>query len=126
MGLKTAGEKLCFQGGLFSAARHVALHTAAPEAANELTGNGYARIAVDAAGWTIDAVTGQASNAAAIAFPAPTAAWGKPTHVGLWDMAGGGNLLASLALDNDMPAPAPGAEVSFAIGALTFAITTDD
>ncbi len=125
MGLKTEGEKLCFQGGLLSATVHVALHTADPDAANELAGGDYNRVAVDAVGWTIDAGTGEASNAAVIAFPAPTAAWGDPTHVGLWDAAAGGNLLASVALANDVPAPAPGAEISIPAAALAVAIITD-
>ena len=112
MGLKTEGEKLCFQGGLLSAAVHVALRTADPAAANELSGNDYARVAVLAAGWAVNAGTGEASNAAVSAFPAPTAMWGDPIHVGLWDAAVGGNLLASVALANDVPAPAPEAEIS--------------
>ncbi len=125
MGLKTEGEKLCFQGGLFSRTIHVALHTAAPEFITELSGNGYARVAVAETGWTVDAGSGQASNAAAIAFPAPTADWGDPTHVALWDALAAGNLLASAALAHDVPAPGVGAVVSFAIGAITFDITTD-
>ncbi len=125
MGLKTAGEKLCFQGGLFGAAVHVALHEADPEAANELSGASYARIAVDAGDWTVGAASGRVSNTAAIDWPAPTAAWAKPTHVGLWDAAILGALLASGAL-NDVPAPAPGANLSFAADALAFDLATDD
>lgn len=125
MGLKTEGEKLCFQGGLFSRAIHVALHTANPDASNELTGGGYARATTAEADWTVDAATGEASNATGIAFPDPEATWGDPTHVALWSEATGGDLLASAELANDVPAPAPGAEVSFPVGTLAFAIATD-
>jgi len=125
MGLKTAGATLCFRGGLLSGTVHVALHTAEPEAANELAGNGYARVAVGEADWTIDGASGEASNANRIAFPTPTAAWADPTHVALWDAAGAGNLLAAIALTNDVAPPPAGIEVSFPIGTLTLALATD-
>lgn len=126
MGLKTAGEKKCFKGGLFGATVYVALHSGDPEAGNELAGGGYARVAVASNGWTIDQASGRASNAGAVAYPDPTAEWDDPTHAGLWDAAAGGSLLASAALSHDVPAPAPGAGVSFAAGDLTFDIATDD
>ncbi len=125
MGLKTEGEKLCFQGGLLSATVHVALHTADPTAANELSGNNYARVAVLAADWTIDAGNGRASNTNDIRFPTRTATWGKPTHVGLWDAATGGDLLLSLALDEAVPAPSPSIDVTFDAGKLIFNLKTN-
>lgn len=125
MGLKTAGEKLCFKGGLFGGGVHVALHAGDPAAANELAGGGYARAAVAAASWRVDPATGRASNAAGIAFPEPGSAWRAPTHVGLWDAAAGGALLASGALSGAAPAPRPGAAARFAAGALTFDLKTD-
>ena len=126
MGLKTEGEKLCFKGGLFSATRYVSLHTADPTSANELSGGGYARVAVAAAGWTVDTTSGDVTNAAAIAFPDPTADWSDPTHVGLWSAATGGNLLATVALTDDVSAPQTGNEVDFPAGELDFGLTTDD
>ncbi len=125
MGLKTEGEKRCFQGGLFSRVLYVALHTADPDAANELTESGYARIPVNAAGWQVDTATGEASNVDDIAFPERTVDWSDPTHVGLWDQAAAGNLLASLALDSDVSAPAPHVEVSFPAGTLAVNLETD-
>ena len=125
MGLKTEGEKRCFESGLLGADVYVGLHTGEPEAANELSANGYARVAVAPAGWTVDAVTGAASNADAIDFPERTAPWGDPTHVGLWDAANGGNLLASFALSADTSAPQPYVEVDFPAGALTLSFPTD-
>ena len=103
---------------------YVGLHTGEPEAANELSANGYARVAVAPAGWTVDAVTGAASNVDSIEFPERTAPWGDPTHAGLWDAANGGNLLASLALVDTSP-PQPYVEVDFPAGALTLNLPTD-
>lgn len=125
MGLKTEGEKLCFQGGLLSATVYVALHTADPTAANELSGNNYARVAVNATDWTVDATSGQASNTNEVQFPSRTVTRSDPTHVGLWDAATGGNMLLSLALDADVPAPTPSIDVAFDAGALIFNLSTD-
>ena len=125
MGLKTEGEKLCFQGGLLSAAVYVALRTADPAAANELSGNDYARVAVLAAGWAVNAGNGRASNTNDIRFPTRTAAWSKPEHVGLWDAAVGGELPLSLALDEAVPAPSPSIDVAFDAGKLIFNLKTD-
>ena len=126
MGLKVEGEKRCFESGLLGADVYVGLHTGEPEAANELsTPNGYARVAVAPAGWAVDAATGEASNVDAVTFPERTAPWGDPTHVGLWDEATGGNLLASLALDADVSPPQPHVEVDFPAGTLTLNLPTD-
>ncbi len=106
MGLKTAGVRLCFQGGLLNATVYVALHTADPDATNEEDGAGYARAAVAPAGWTVDASSGRASNGARIDFPDPTGDWGDSTHVALWSAETGGDLLFSGALSEDVEAPA--------------------
>ena len=126
MGLKTAGAKLCLEGGLFGRGVHVALHVGEPAAATELAGGGYARAAAAASGWRVDPATGRASNAAEIAFPEPGSAWRAPTHVGLWDARTGGALLASGALAGAPPAPEAGAAARFPAGALTFELETDD
>lgn len=78
---------------------HISLHSADPGAtgASELTGNGYARVAVTTAvgSWSVPATNGavrQITNAAAVAFPAATtAAWAAATHFGIWDAATIGN-----------------------------------
>lgn len=106
-------------------ALYVALFTGDPgeagSLAQEVTGGSYARVArgpSDAA-WALP-VSGDKTftNAAAVTFPAPTAAWGTVTHFGICDASTGGNVLASGALDTPTTigsgAPAP----SFAAGDL--------
>lgn len=101
----------------------------------EITGGGYARVAVSAslanfsgtqgAGTTVasSGTSGTSSNNAAITFPVPSANWSAPvTHMALMDAASGGNawiigqLAAPKTVNNGDPAP------SFAAGALSFQI----
>jgi hypothetical protein len=115
---------------------YIALFTSAPSdtgPGTEVSGGSYARVAVTSAttawngthGNTTGAssgTNGTISNANAIAFPTPTAAWGSITHFGIFDAASGGNLLIWGALNtaktvnNGDPAP------TFAAGALTVQI----
>ena len=55
----------------------------------ELTGNGYARVAVTFGA----AASGTASNSAAVEFSAATGSWGTVTHFGIFDASSAGNLL---------------------------------
>jgi hypothetical protein len=107
------------------AALYVALLTAAPSdsgGGTEVTGGGYARVSTtpgDAMwtatqGGTVGAstgTTGHTANAAAIQFPAPSAAWGHITHFAIYDAAAAGNLIVHGPLDtardiaNGDPAP---------------------
>lgn len=84
---------------------YVALHSADPTDAAlgtvEFAGGSYARVAVAVADaqWTAPAATGTdryVANAAPITFPAPTAAWGTYTHVGIWTAASGGDLIVAM------------------------------
>lgn len=116
---------------------YVVLFTAAPGetgGGTEVSGGGYARVAVanTSANWDLthggatdanaDGVADDATvqNAVQIDFPAPTGDWGQVTHWGLADAATGGNLWIYAALNtpktinNGDPAP------SFAAGALTY------
>ena len=75
---------------------YVALFTAAPSdsgGGTEVSGGGYARqtIAFTTSGDTT-------SNNAAIEFPTATANYGSVTHVGIFDAASAGNLMAHAAL----------------------------
>ena len=74
---------------------YVGLQTAAPSdsaAGTEVSGGAYARQSV---AWTIGTGgTAQASNTAALTFPAATTDWGTVTHAGVYDAASGGNLVA--------------------------------
>src|SRR5574337_959888 len=82
--------------------------------AQEVTGGSYARVACGPsdATWNLP-VAGDKTfkNAAAVTFPAPTAAWGTATHFGICDASTGGICFASGALDTPTTvgsgAPAP-------------------
>jgi hypothetical protein len=60
----------------------------------ELTGNGYARVAITFGA----AASAVASNNAAVEFPAASGSWGTISHFGLFDAASAGNLLIHGAL----------------------------
>lgn len=91
---------------------YAALFTSDPlddNSGDEVTGGGYARVAVACStstwkstnGLTSGASSGTlgtTSNAGAITFPTPTGAWGTVTHLGIFDAPSGGNLLAYGAL----------------------------
>lgn len=75
---------------------HIALYTSAPDdtgGGTEVSGGGYGRQAVT---FTISGNT--ASNNAAIEWDVATASFGTVTHVGVFDAASGGNLIAYAAL----------------------------
>jgi hypothetical protein len=113
-----------------------ALYTAAPGEAGggtEVTGGSYARVnlAPSDTNWTAtqggtsgasSGTTGQTSNAVAITFPTPSAAWGTISHMAQLSASSGGNpytygaLGSPKTVNNGDPAP------SFAIGALTVTI----
>ena len=75
---------------------HIALYTGAPDdtgGGTEVSGGGYGRQAVT---FTISGNT--ASNNAAIEWDTATSGYGTVTHVGVFDAATGGNLIAYAAL----------------------------
>ena len=82
---------------------YVALSTADPtddgSGIAEPSGNGYARVATDAADWNA-ASGGATSNAADISFPTATGSWGEISHFAIFDAASGGNMLAHGDLDS--------------------------
>tara|TARA_R100001594_G_scaffold34170_6_gene63101 strand:+ start:8751 stop:9164 length:414 start_codon:yes stop_codon:yes gene_type:complete len=86
-----------FGGTAYSAPStwYVGLQTATPSdsaGGTEVSGGAYARQSV---AWTIQTGgTAQASNTAALTFPAATTDWGTVTHAGVYDAATGGNLVA--------------------------------
>jgi hypothetical protein len=59
----------------------------------EISGNGYTREAV-----TFSVTGDTATNTAAIEFDAATASWGTVSHVGVFDAASSGNLIAHSSL----------------------------
>ena len=75
---------------------HLALYTSAPDdtgGGTEVSGSAYARQSV---AFTISGNT--ASNTSALEFPTATGSYGTVTHVGVFDAASGGNLIAYAAL----------------------------
>lgn len=75
---------------------YIALFTDDPTDAGtgtEISGNGYTREAV-----TFSVTGDTATNTAAIEFDAATASWGTVSHVGVFDAATSGNLIAHSSL----------------------------
>ena len=75
---------------------HIALYTAAPNDAGggtEVTGGAYARQSV---AFSVSGNT--ATNSGAVEYPTATASYGTVSHVGVFDAATGGNLIAYAAL----------------------------
>lgn len=122
-----------FRGQAYTAPAniYVALYTAAPSDAGggtEVTGGGYARVAIAPAGWNgthgnttgaSSGTSGQISNAGAVPFAAPTANWGTATHFALFDAATGGNMLFQAALTTARTINSGDAAPVFNAGALT-------
>lgn len=89
-----------FAGAAYTApgTHYLGLFTAAPGEAGggtELSGNAYVRKAV---AFTTSGDT--TSNNAAIEFPTATGSWGTVTHVGVFDAASSGNLMAYATLSS--------------------------
>ena len=75
---------------------HVALYTAAPNdsgGGTEVSGGAYARQSV-----TFTVSGNEATNSGAVEYPTATASYGTVSHVGVFDAASGGNLIAYAAL----------------------------
>lgn len=107
---------------------YVALYSAATDDTNaggtELTGNGYARVAVSpaAGSWAAPGVGGNTTNAIEIAFPAATGSpWATATHFAIHDAATVGNRYYHGALTASKTA-AVGDVIRFAVGALSITV----
>lgn len=106
---------------------YVALFTATPSdsgGGTEVSGNGYARVAVtnNATNWPA-ASGGNKANGTAITFPQATpSGWGVVTQFGIFDASTAGNLIAWGDLSASKTVDALDT-VSFAIGSLTIALT---
>ncbi len=100
---------------------YASLHTASPgqTGANEVTGNGYARVPVTFGTDT----NGAGSSSSAVTFTGPTPAnWGTVTHMGIWDALTAGNNLYGDALTNPV-ATSVGVNVVLPSGAISLAET---
>lgn len=83
---------------------YVGLHTANPTDAGtgtEVSGNGYARVAITDKFGTASGTGGSlSSNADITGFTASGGNWGTVSHIGIWDASTSGNLLFHTALDS--------------------------
>ena len=107
----------------------------AGEGGTEVTGGGYARVAITASltTWsgtqgpgTVVASTGtdgDLSNNVVIQFPAPTGAWGVVTDQAIFDALTGGNILTSSALTDPKTINANDDAPSFAIDTFVHSIS---
>ena len=104
---------------------YISLHSADPSltGSSELSGNGYARVAVSPASgsWDAPATNGsvrQIANTNAIAFAAATGSdWTAATHFGIWDASTSGNFIRGAALGSSRTVQV-GDTATFAAGAL--------
>ena len=117
------GDAAGVQNSATAGSFYISLHTADPgetgtQTTSEATYTSYARVAVArfGAGWTVSG--NNASNAAAINFPACTGGTNTITHFGIGsDVSGAGNLFFKGALSASL-AVSSGITPSFAIGEL--------
>jgi hypothetical protein len=117
------GDAAGLQNSATAGSLYVSLHTGDPgetgdQTTNEATYTSYARVAVarSGAGWTVSG--NNASNAAAVTFPAATGGTNTITHFGIGtDLSGAGSLLFKGALSASL-AVSSGITPSFAIGEL--------
>ena len=83
---------------------YVGLHTADPTDAGsgaEVSGNGYARVAITDKFGTASGTGGSvSSNADITGFTASGGNWGTVSHIGIYDASTSGNLLFHTALDS--------------------------
>jgi hypothetical protein len=117
------GDAAGLQNSATAGSFYISLHTADPgeagtQTTSEATYTSYARVAVarSGAGWTVSAAN--ASNTAAVNFPAATGGTNTITHFGIGsDVSGAGNLFFKGALSASL-AVSSGITPSFAIGEL--------
>lgn len=117
------GDAAGVQNSATAGSFYISLHTADPgetgtQTTSEATYTSYARVAVarSGAGWTVSG--NNASNAAAVNFPACTGGTNTITHFGIGsDVSGAGNLFFKGALSASL-AVSSGITPSFAIGDL--------
>ena len=130
--LETALLNHLFRTSTFSkpSSVYVALFTAAPSDAGggtEVSGGSYARVAIASgdSSWSAPADASGAqrtTNAAEVAFPESTAAWGTVTHFGLFDASTSGNLLVWGALTVSRNVDAAGITLKMAAGDLSVSV----
>ena len=102
----------------------VGLFTAAPSdtgGGTEVSGSGYARQSVTFGAPSQSGESARIANTGAVSFTASGGAFGTVTHVGYFDAATGGNLLAWAPITN--ATIGDGDTLNFASGALTVSLS---
>jgi hypothetical protein len=113
-----------YVGLSLSPATKIGLVVNANGQASEISGGGYARVAVVNNLTNFPAVSGGSkSNGIAITFPRPTADWGTVYSVFLADAPGSGNIWRYIDLPSPLVISNGAAAPSIAAGALTFSHT---
>ena len=126
--VRSADLQLDAVAGVAVAARtpqYITLHTARPpSAANEVSGNSYARQSIANTGWTKATADGvrRLLNAAVVRFPTPTGSGWSTSNgcIAVWDRlpsAGGAMALFYIELSANFAAGDP---VEWAIGSLSY------
>ena len=111
MGLKASGADRLFKGGLLNGNHWAALFYNNSGTQTEISGNGYARVALTLASWQRDPGTRRYENANDIIFPVPTpAAWPAINQIGLFSVATGGTPFVTVDITATDP-PQIGAQV---------------
>ena len=101
----------------------VGLSTTAPNeggTVTELSGSGYARVAVPAGTWASTGV-GTMKNSAAVTFPAASGDWGTVSHFHAWTATTGGTMIMFGSLGTNQNVPS-GGTASFGSAALSFTL----
>ena len=108
--------------------RYITVHTnAAPSAANEQNGDGYARRTVAANGWTKSTVAGfrRLANTDQVDYPQPTGAGWPAGSLACWTDAPG-TAGAELLWHADRPATPAGATVSIGAGEFGYEVALSE
>ncbi len=105
-------------------ARVATVYAALFESGTEVSGGSYVRdpITNDATNFPA-ASSGAKSNGTAITFATPSAGWGTPDQVRIYDAVSGGNLLGTAILPAPLNTIVESNIVKIEAGALTFTLT---
>lgn len=105
-------------------ARAATVYAALFEAGVEVSGGSYARDAIPNDATNFPGASGGAkSNGVAVTFAMPSAGWGTPDEVRIYDAPSGGNLLGTAPLTPPLNTIIAGNIVVIPIGGLTFTMT---
>ena len=119
----------CYGDGSYSQAAtyYIGLFSSTPNAGGGgvefLIGtNSYARasVATNATNFPATTLGSHMTNGTAIAFPAPSGAWGTATHFAVFDASTGGNMIEYGELNTPLVVSGAGAAPTIPVGGLSF------